>query len=697
MHRILYLFFSLIAFSCTKNLTKVKPGRILNESVTVDSNVYVLDLPNDSSGAALIIEGENITIDFSNSTIQSSLPADEPNNFKGIGILVRNGKNITLKNLKIRGYKIAIQVDHVKGFQLLDSDLSYNYRQKLGSYREREDFADWLSYHNNENHEWKRYGMALYLNESDSALVKGLKVTGGQNGIMIHKSNYGNFYNNEITFNSGIGIGLYRSSFHKIMHNRLDFNVRGYSHGYYSRGQDSAGILCYEQSSQNTFAYNSATHSGDGFFLWAGQQTMDSGEGGCNDNIIYKNDFSYAPTNGIEVTFSRNTILENILNGCRYGIWGGYSFNTLIQSNQIHSNDFGIAIEHGQNNAILANDFANNKIAVKLWDRDNQPEDWAFAKNKDVSSQNNKIFANSFQSDSLIFELSGTTKTQIGGDNFRENFKKLILENKPNRGLQMEASGIISDFTAPTPLSDGMDPFLSPKERFGRENITIDEWGPFDFKSPKAILRTIENDKYVFLIDGPVGNWKLTGAEGFEKTNVKTGTIPSTFTAYKIENSENFYLQFEYIGEGGMDRFGRPIQKGEVFPFEYRDLNVPAEWKVQWKNKEDSSDQWTSEKIFPLLSFAWWGSPTEKINPDHFLTKAYTQLNIKEGNYKILVTSDDGVRIKVDGVTVLNQWKIREPEREELFVKLKSNSVIEVEHFEETGFSALDLRIQKIP
>ena len=31
------------------------------------------------------------------------------------------------------------------------------------------------------------------------------------------------------------------------------------------------------------------------FFLWAGQTTMDTGEGGCNDNtLIDGNDFSYA-------------------------------------------------------------------------------------------------------------------------------------------------------------------------------------------------------------------------------------------------------------------------------------------------------------------------------------------------------------------------------------------------------------------
>ena len=60
------------------------------------------------------------------------------------------------------------------------------------------------------------------------------------------------------------------------MYNKIIFNVRGYSHGVYNRGQDSAGILVYEQSSNNLFYKNTVTHGGDGFFLWAGQTTMDS-------------------------------------------------------------------------------------------------------------------------------------------------------------------------------------------------------------------------------------------------------------------------------------------------------------------------------------------------------------------------------------------------------------------------------------
>jgi parallel beta-helix repeat protein len=93
---------------------------------------------------------------------------------------------------------------------------------------------------------------------------------------------------------------------------------------------------------------------------------MDSGKGGCNDNVLQGNDFSYAPTNGIEVTFSRNIISGNRIFECDHGIWGGYSYNTVIAGNQFRQNRIAIAIEHGQENEIHHNIFHENNEAIRL-------------------------------------------------------------------------------------------------------------------------------------------------------------------------------------------------------------------------------------------------------------------------------------------------------------------------------------------
>src|SRR5512141_873731 len=312
-----------VALISSASAQKLEAGMVITKSASIKKAVY--SLPNSSEdpfAGVITIRGENITVDFHGATLQGTPDTTPPDERKGTGIAVL-GKNITIKNVKVRGYKVGLVANAVPGLRILDSDFSYNWKQHLKSGIERENEDDWQYYHHNEKDEWFRYGAGIYLKGCEGFEVKHCLATGGQCGLMLVQSNKGLIWNNEFVFLSGIGIGLYRSSDNRIMHNALDWCVRGYSHGYYSRGQDSAALLLYEQSNRNLVAYNSATHGGDGFFLWAGQTTMDTGEGGCNDNVVYGNDFSYAAANGIEATFSRNVFANNFARECDYGVWGG--------------------------------------------------------------------------------------------------------------------------------------------------------------------------------------------------------------------------------------------------------------------------------------------------------------------------------------------------------------------------------------
>ena len=184
---------------------------------------------------------------------------------------------------------------------------------------------------------------------------------------------------------------MYRSSDNQVMNNKFDWCVRGFSYGVYNRGQDSAGILVYEQSSRNTFAYNSVTHGGDGFFLWAGQRTMDTGEGGCNDNLLYGNDFSHSPANGIEATFSRNNFVHNLCVECDYGIWGGYSFDSKILDNGIAACRIGAAFEHSQNCDFSLDNLVHCKQGIQLWGTGKPDPNWGYGKGHEVHSMGNTI------------------------------------------------------------------------------------------------------------------------------------------------------------------------------------------------------------------------------------------------------------------------------------------------------------------
>lgn len=595
--KITSFFIILICFGCSQKEIELKSGMTIKRSVKVKAGTYVFNAGEDFTTPAITIEGENIEIDFNGAILIGANEFDLPNEFKGLGILVKNAENVKIKNAIVKGYQVGLMADGVDSLKIMDSDFSYNYRQRLKSTFEKENIDDWMSYHHNENDEWLRYGAAVYLKNCNNAIVKNLIVTGGQNGLMMTNCNNGLFYNNNISFNSGIGIGLYRSSRNRLMHNKLDWNIRGFSFGNYNRGQDSAGILAYEQSSNNIFAYNSATHSGDGFFLWAGKSTMDTGQGGCNDNVIVGNDFSYASNNGIEITFSSNEVYNNILYGCDYGVWGGYSYKTVLKGNKFKNNNYGIAIEHGNANRVIGNRFENEKIGIQLWERNEQPEDWGFSQIRDVSSKNYNISYNLFTNCANPLRIKSSANLLID-DNHFYGFAELLVAEKENDSLQIIENLIYQDTgfadaasqsqnnfiktgyievdlpattqeSLPPKLKDGIDAFLPENHNRGRKYILVDEWGPYNFQFPSIWLRNIEEGKYTFALFGPQGNWKVVGGSGFNSFSLKTGAMPATLVAGIDSTAQNPAIKLEFIGEAFTTQFGDQHEKGKIYEFEW--------------------------------------------------------------------------------------------------------------------------------
>jgi len=207
-------------------------GQVITRSTRVLRRTYRI--------SGVVIRGDNITVDFAGATLQGT-PADT-------AIRIDGGKNVRIIQARARGYKVGILARGTRNLTLEDNDLSYNWKPRLFSLVEHESLVDWLSFHHNEKDEWLRFGAAIYLADVAGGKIVENGAVQGMNGLLLVRSNGLSIRGNNFSFNSGVGVGLYRSSYDTILHNWIDYNVRGYSHGFYSRGQDSADLLIYEQS-----------------------------------------------------------------------------------------------------------------------------------------------------------------------------------------------------------------------------------------------------------------------------------------------------------------------------------------------------------------------------------------------------------------------------------------------------------------
>lgn len=684
----LLLFGQLLALivSCKNDSIELSRGIVITKSGKVTAKDILLPSYDSLNRGVIEISGNNIVVDFNNAVIRGNDSNSAPHAFTGVGVYIRDGKNITIKNLNIRGFKIGLYAENVENLKIENSDFSYNYRPRLHSIREKEDITDWLSYHDNENDQWKRFGSGIYLKNCRKAILRSNKASENQNALLMTLCDSAQVYNNVFDFNSGLGIGLYRSSHNQILHNVLDFNIRGYSHGFYNRGQDSAGILVYEQSSFNNFAFNSATHSGDGFFLWAGNETMESGEGGCNDNLIYDNDFSYAPTNGIEVTFSSNLIFQNKLHECRYGIWGGYSYNTVIYGNDIARNDYGIAIEHGNTNAIVKNSFDGDSIAIQLWQRDVQPSGWGFAEKRDVSSHNYILAQNSFDGVHTLKDIRNTSNIR-----------------------QLDSFAYAPQF--PAELEDGLDAkAYHPYE--GRQFMKINEWGPYNYRYPLIWLEAIHGDEYVFSVYCPGGNCEISKMEGFLESTKSEFQETDTIVFKRDPSKELLVVQAIYTGPEFRDQFGEPQGGSNPYPFRFSRFEHAMNWSVNFYNYDPKDTLSLYKEDIPVflgstrpvfsekkanLDYRWWRAPHPGVKDESFITIAEASSRFEPGDYFIKLTSDDGVRMFLDGELLINNWNIHEASLDTITVPLNGEHHFRIEHFEGGGFATLDFKINPVP
>lgn len=640
----------------------LKKGMLVNHSITIKNAAYQMDADTSLSVPLMVIEGNNIVVDFNNAILQSRSAVNRPNLFHGLAILIKKGSfNIILKNANIHGYKIAVMAEAVDRLTIENCNFSYNYRQQLHSNWQREDISDWMSYHHNENKEWLRYGAGIYLDHCNNASIKNNTITNGQCGLMMTNCDSAAVADNNFSFNSGLGIGMYRSSLNRIYRNRLDFNVRGFSFGKYYRGQDSAGILVFEQCHNNVFAFNSATHSGDGFFLWAGQTTMDTGEGGCNDNLLYGNDFSYAPTNGVELTFSRNLVKNNIISSCDNGIWAGYSFQSFIGKNKISNNKTGIAIEHGQWNTVIANEFLNNATSVKLWSRKTQPADWGYAQKRNTASKQYVFAANSFSNEKNVFDIMGTDSLLFSNNSF-ENCSTIYkigesVSNIDSTDKEINLAG--KDERFPYIVNNTI-----PVKNFptGRNHIRINNWGPYNFQYPCLFLDSIAAGKYFFTVFHPGGEWKMMNTKGF----IISFTTDDMIIAIADSTIQNRQIKLQYIGAAFTDPFGKMQSAGKAYSFDYTEFDPLCKWNInfyQWKIDPVNFDAFIQSLITPIhsttaskIDFTWWGEFGKQLPKDSFATIAETEMNLPAGDYEISITADDMAKLLIDGKTVIDAW-----------------------------------------
>lgn len=731
----------------------------VTESVRVRPGTYrVRDAQGDG---VLRVTGKDVEVHLEGVELVGCDEADAAEGYVGVGVRLVDAPGARVVGGRVRGFRVGVGAERSERVAVEGLDASRNRRDRLGSTPAREDPADWLWPHENDDGQWAaRYGAGISLSACPGARVTGCRAHDGQNGLLLAGCRGAVVTGNDFSRSSGWGVALWRTDEGRFEGNRCDLCVRGWSDGVYARGQDSAGFLVFEQCSRNVFVGNSATHSGDGFFLYAGHETLRrTGTGGCNDNVVADNDFSWAVANGIEATFSGgNQFLRNRLVGCDHGVWAGYSYGTLVRENTIEDCAHGVSIEHGTGNAIVGNRVARCGVGVHLWwDRDEDLLASAFATAHDTASARNEVMWNTVEDGRVALRLDGDRASvvrwnalvrpseaalDLAGDVRDLRFVgNLVDAARAAQGTTRTpvrlganrwrprpptVAGTVTldvDATAsegppapampppprPVPTSPPSLPGRAPPP--GRAWILVDERGPVDPDAPGLFPRTQAASgaaTVAVLGVGPAGRASaafrvVSVSEGFDAT-----MAPPPADARAPAGPPRVVVR-PRAGGPTVARFELVVRVGERDEVA-RGTVLSTRWTTRfWAwTKDPREDRAAFDALVAEpprlaretdgLDVGGPGAPAPGVPADRFATVAETTLDVGAGRWRLRVVSDDGVRVLLDGRVVHEDWTWHAPREAIVDVDLAAGRhTLRLEHFELDGWAALRCDVEPAP
>jgi hypothetical protein len=207
------------------------------------------------------------------------------------------------------------------------------------------------------------------------------------------------------------------------------------------------------------------------------------------------------------------------------------------------------------------------------------------------------------------------------------------------------------------------------------------------------------------------GKYKVVRSAGVASVSAQSGSVPGELEVEVAPGAAvDVNLELEYTGQAITSPMGKKIAAGEAYRFGFRKFEVPIDWLVKFYTYDHATEPREKGEAFnkllagraikeehtARLEYASAGAFTDGVPADHFAAVAEGDVTLPAGDYALEVTSDDGIRVYVDGKRVIDNWSWHVPTLDKAELKLAGHHRIRVEYFEIDGYATLKLDLKRM-
>ena len=597
-------------------------------------------------------------IDLRGATLRASATPCEPTQRTGIALYLTDCRDVKIVGGTLSGYATAVRAERCAGLVLEELRVEGFAAGRLSSSRELPDELDELTRHA-EGASWlERYGAAFALVGCEGANVVRCRARGGQNGLVLVDSPAARVHDNDLSYLSGWGIALHGSDRSALARNRCDFCVRGFSADVYALGHGSAAILLAGRSRDALVAENSARCSGDGVVVLSGSDRA----------LLLRNDVSSAVRHGIAIADSRAVrALANVASECLgTGIAANNVEELVLADNDVSgARSAGVRLGAAHDATVAGN--LLERCGVGLVVNGERDGDLCSVAGELEPSRDVHVFANSFSGNGLDLALDDTTGLAFGSN--------IVAE--PDRRLSL------LDLTLAVGEASGTDPRELLLGLLGR--------------SPSGSVRRCTVRAVSDELDPVRATLTLTPELALGGQARPTISAPRLGTDAIV------------LGEFGPWDATCGDARPSLRPFG----GVLTRWKARWFRWDERQDPrgepkqleaWRALAGDPALAMETaaltspWGpgdSARATVGNERFGLVAEAEFELAEtSDWLLRANFDDGLRVRVDGALVLEDWRWQ-PRRslEKRFELGPGRHTVELEYFQIDGAATLALEL----